>query len=74
MAETYSLAAKGMRADSEFAVQNVKIGDTAGLAASQAYAMQTGLPIFCKNPDGSQSYYTIDAERSLPGAVVLKAV
>ena len=75
MAETYSLAATGRRAHSTASVTNfVKIGDTAGLVGSQANAMQNGTPILCKNPDGGQSWYTIDAERSLPGAVVLKAM
>lgn len=74
MTETYSLAAKGQRADSLFAVQNVKIGDTAGTVGGQAGAMQNNTQVLCKNPDGSQSWYTIDAERSLPGAVVMKAV
>lgn len=74
MVETYSLAATGRRADSPFVVNNVKIGDSAGLAGSQQLAMSGNSQILCKNPDGSQSFYTIDAERSLPGAVVLKAV
>lgn len=74
MVETYSLGATGTRADRPLAANTVKVGDSAGRAGSRAYAMQTGTQILCKNPDGSQSYYTIDAERSLPGAVVLKAV
>ena len=74
MAETYSLKATGQRADSEFAVATLQVGDSAGLVGSQANAMQNNTRVLCKNPDGSQSYYTIDAERSLPGAVVLKAV
>lgn len=71
---TYSLGATGQRADSEFVVNNIKIGDAAGLIGSQQNAMQNNTQVLCKNPDGSQSYYMIDAERSLPGAVVLKAV
>lgn len=74
MTETYSLAATGRRADSLFAVANEKVGDTAGLIGSQQLAMAQNTQILCKNPDGSQSWYTLDAERSLPGAVVLKAV
>lgn len=75
MVDTFSLSATGRRADQTPAVTNfVKVGDTAGLAGSQAYAMRNGTPIQCKNPDGSISWYTIDAERSLPGAIVLKAV
>lgn len=76
MTETYSLAATGHRADElGFVVDNVKIGDSAGLAGSQQSAMATGAQILCKNPDGSQSWFTIDAERSVPGvSIVLKAV
>ena len=74
MAETYSLAATGQRADSLYAIASVKVGDTAGLIGGQQSAMAANAQILCKNPDGSQSYYTLDAERSLPGAVVLKAV
>jgi len=74
MVETYSLGATGRRADSPFVVNNIKIGDSAGRAGSQQLAMSDNSQILCRNPDGSQSWYTIDAERSLPGAVVLKAV
>ena len=75
MVETYSLGATGRRADSPFVLNNIKIGDSAGLAGSQQLAMRTGVQVLCKNPDGSQSYYTFDAERSLPGGpVVMKAV
>lgn len=75
MVETYSLGATGARADQKFAVNNVQIGDSAGLAGSQQLAMATGAQILCKRPDGSQRWFTIDAERSLPGGpVVLKAV
>lgn len=74
MTETYSLAAAGRRADSSFVVNNVTLGDSAGLTGSQANAMQANTQVLCKKPDGSQAWFTIDAERSLPGAVVLKAV
>lgn len=74
MVDTYSLAATGRLSGSLFAVANEKVGDSAGLLGSQQLAMSRNSQVLCKNPDGSQSYYTIDAERSLPGAVVLKAV
>ena len=74
MTETYSLAATGQLSGSLFAVATEKVGDSAGLIGSQKLAMAQNTQILCKNPDGSQSYYTLDAERSLPGAVVLKAV
>ena len=72
---TYSLKATGKRADeTPFEVSNVQIGDTAGLVGSQQLAMQNNTQVLCKNPDGSQSYYTLDAERSTASNVVLKAV
>ncbi len=74
MAETYSLSAEGIPSGQIFADAIVDIGDTAGLLGSQQRAMSLNTQILCKNPDGSQSWYTIDAERSTPSAVVLKAV
>lgn len=72
---TYSLAATGKRSDeTPFEVSGIKIGDAAGLIGSQQNAMQNNTRILCKNPDGSQSYYTLDAERSTPANIVLKAV
>ena len=72
---TYSLAAVGKRSDeTPFEVSNIKIGDVAGLVGSQKLAMQNNTQVLCKNPDGSQSYYTLDAERSTPTNIVLKAV
>ena len=72
MTETYSLAATGARADSRAAVATDKVGDTAGLSGSQANAMRVGTPILCKNPDGSQTWYTLDAERSVGTRLILK--
>jgi hypothetical protein len=72
---TYSLKATGKRADeTPFEVSNVQIGDVAGLVGSQQLAMQQNTRVLCKNPDGSQTYYTIDAERSTPANIVMKAV
>lgn len=73
MVETYSLGATGTRAD-RIVTNTLKVGDSAGLAGSQQLAMSDGTQVLCKNPDGSQSWYTFDAERSLPGGpVVMKA-
>lgn len=72
MPETYSLAATGARAGASFAVANIKVGDSEGLAGSQALAMSLGSPVLCKNADGSQSWYTLDAERSIGSSLVLK--
>ena len=75
MAETYSLGATGRRADQTPAVTNfVKVGDTAGTIGAQQLAMAQGTPILCKNLDGSRVWYVIDAERSSPDSIVLKAV
>ena len=74
MSETYSLAQKGQRADSVFAVTNRTLPDSSATTGGQAAAMQNGSQILCKNPDGSQSWYTLDAERSTPGNPVLAPV
>ena len=74
MAETYSLAVKGARADSVQAVQNVKVGDTIGADGAYNLPMMRNTQLLCKNPDGSQTYYTIDAERSTPNNLVMKPV
>ena len=74
MAETYSLAVTGRPADSLFAIAELKIGDSVGPDGLHARAMQKNTQIFCKNPDGSQSWYTVDAERSTPTNLVMKAV
>jgi hypothetical protein len=74
VAETYSLGATGQLAGSLFAVVNEDVGDTAGLCGSQKQAMAQNTQILCKNPDGSKSWYTIDAERTTASNIVLKAV
>lgn len=71
---TYSLAATGQRADQNFVISTLKVSDAAGRIGLQQNAMQTNTQVLCKNPDGSQTWYTIDAERSTPANVVLKAV
>lgn len=85
MAETYSLATTGLRADTEFTAKTIKMPDsacqgnyTANSGNNQfgglSIAMQLGSQILCKNADGSQAWYTLDAERSTPSVPVLKAV
>ena len=71
---TYSLAATGQRADQQFAVSTLKVGDTVGPDGVHAQAACLNTQILCKGPDGAQRYYTIDAERSTAANVVLKAV
>ena len=74
MAETYSLAVTGQPADSRYGVSSVKVGDSVGPDGLHMAAMANNTQILCQKPDGSSAWYTLDAERSLPGAVVLKAV
>ena len=74
MTTTYTLAATGRAADSTFSVANIKIPDNYGLTGAAAGAMQSNTQLLCKRPDGTQAYYTIDAERTTPGNIVLKAV
>ena len=71
---TYSLALTGLRADSQFAVSNVKVGDAALADGGHNLVMSQNTPVLCKNPDGSQSWYTLDAERTTASAIVLKPV
>ncbi|HEY6025841.1 MAG TPA: hypothetical protein VIV09_02990 [Pseudolabrys sp.] len=74
MTETYSVAQKGQRADSVPAVQNVTLPDSSARVGGMANAAQMGTQMLCKNPDGSQSWYTLDAERSTPDKPVLRPV
>ena len=78
---TYSLGLTAINAGSRYTPLTLQVSDvdTAGdqigtFGPSQQSNFRTGAQVLCKNPDGSQSWYTIDAERSLPGAVVLKAM
>ncbi len=74
MAETYSLATVGRNANSPFTVTPISLPDSAGRLGSEALAMRNNSQLLCKKPDGSQAWFTIDAERSTPGNVVMKAV
>lgn len=82
MAQTYSQSITGMNAGSRYTAATVQVGDTDSSGDAQrnwAPAIQGNCTdndyILCKNPDGSQSYYRIDAERTIPGvSLVLIAV
>lgn len=74
MVETYSLANLGVRADTPFTLANLAIPDSSARAGSQMQAGRLGTQVLVKRPDGSQAWYTFDAERSTPGNPVLKAV
>lgn len=72
---TYSLAITGALADSPNLVTNITLPDTSAQVGGQANAAMVNTQMLCKNVDGSQSWYTIDAERSIPGVSrVLKRV
>ena len=83
MAQTYSQGVTGINAGSRYTAKAVQVGDVTiiandvlgNMAAAQAGAMSQGVQVLCKNADGSQSWYTIDAERSIPGvSLVMRPV
>jgi hypothetical protein len=85
MTVTYSLAVTGINANQNKVgitvrpsvtgnVQYLTLPDTAGLIGGQQNAMATGAQLLCQNPDGSQSWYVLDAERSTPTLPVLRKV
>ena len=75
MVQTYSQSVTGINAGARYNVPaNVQVGDTdiAGDSINKhgrswQGPMSRNDYILCKNPDGSQSYYRIDAERSIIG-------
>ena len=75
MAQTYSQGVTGVDAGARYNTPlTIQVGDkdlagdVVGIsAAAQAGEMSTNAYILCKQPDGSQAYYRIDAERSIPG-------
>jgi hypothetical protein len=87
MAQTYSQSVTGINAGARYnTAKTIQVGDldaagndvsgcNAGCVGAQQGSMSRGNQILCKNPDGSQSYYTIDAERTIPGvSVVMRPV
>ena len=72
---TYSLAVTGLPADStNNVVESLTLSDAQATTGGMQNAMAQGTAFLCKNPDGSQSYYRLDAERSTPSVPVLIAV
>lgn len=74
MVQTYSQSLTGINAGTRFTPASVRVGDVDMSGDAQLnYApcvqgnCQDNDYVLCKNPDGSQSYYRIDAERSIPG-------
>lgn len=70
MPETYSVSLTAPHAKGPQVAKVVTLPDSAAANGSLHKAMQTGSQILCKNPDGSQEYYTIDYERSRPGGPI----
>ena len=67
---TYSISFTGVTAGATYP-QKVFLDDTlAGTPGNQALAMAQNPPFLGKGPDGAQTYYTIDAERSRPGGPI----
>jgi hypothetical protein len=75
MAQTYSQGITGIDANACYNTPaTIQVGDkdlagdAVGIsAAAQAGEMASNDYILCMQPDGSQAYYRIDAERSIPG-------
>jgi hypothetical protein len=85
VAQTFSQSLTGINSGTRYTPKAISVGDldiagnalagNANFGGAQQGAMQRNDMILCKNPDGSQSYYTIDAERSVPGvSLVMKPV
>lgn len=82
MAQTYSQSLTGQNAGSRYTAASIRVGDTDASGDAQLnYApniqgqCRDNDYVLCKNPDGSQSYYRIDAERTIPGvSLVMIAV
>lgn len=78
---TYSLAVTGLRSDTQYTTnKTLTLPDTAAQGATNSNPnglQQTAMlntQMLCKRADGSFGWYTLDAERSIPGTPVLKAV
>jgi hypothetical protein len=76
LAETYSLAITGVPADQTLGVKpHLTLPDSACVrGGAEQNRMSHGTQILCQNPDGSQSWYTIDAERWTRANPVLRRV
>ena len=84
MTQTYSQSITGIDAGARYnAPATIRVGDVdLSSNVNQKWAPDVAGNvtsrnnyILCKNPDGSQSYYRIDAERSIPGvSLVMIAV
>ena len=65
---TYSLKLSGISADSVPDVKTLLLDDAnGGTVGAHQQSMMTGRQVLCQNPDGSQSWYTIDPSSYVPG-------
>lgn len=71
---TYSLAVTGAAANNPPQIKSITLPDDSALAGGMQVAMRLGTQLLCKNPDGSQSWYTLDPYRSTPTNPVLLKV
>ncbi len=72
---TYSLSITGAGAGYLFGNKNLTISDSvAERVGTRRGAMMTNTPFLAQGPDGSQQWYTFDAERSTTANPVLKPV
>lgn len=69
MAETYSQSITGADVSNEFAPKVLTIGDSVAGTQARGQAMRLGTQFLVKGPDGSQAWYTYDAERNIPGVL-----
>lgn len=73
---SYSLAITGVSADNAQQPSNILIDDAyVQRTGDIRQAMAQNTQMLCQLPDGSQAWFTFDAERSRPGVLrVLKRV
>jgi hypothetical protein len=66
MVATYSQSVAGLN-QTMFEPETLTVNDAQAVVGAQQRAMRNGLAFLCLGPDGAQHWYTIDAERSIPG-------
>lgn len=73
---TYSLNITGVPADNKAGAAAIVVDDTIAVPGGFAGAAASGVATLCRNVDGTQSQYVVDAERSRPefGLRVLRKV
>jgi hypothetical protein len=72
--ETYSLAVTGAGSGQKFAQKVHTLPDSGATPGAMARAQRLNLPLLTLQPDGSQVYFTLEAERSTPANPILRRV